>query len=89
MRDEIWRENAIHANALAKQLADGLKHALGEKVILTQPVNTNQVFCIIPDVAKQKLRDVGHQFYDWNTPGEVRFVTSLDNIEEDIRRLLK
>jgi threonine aldolase len=57
--------------------------------MLTQPVMTNQVFCIIPDDVKAKLRDAGHSFYDWNSPGEVCFVAAWDNSAEDVDKLLE
>lgn len=84
MREDTWRDNASHANKLAERLADGLSAALGERIAFTQPVDTNQVFCALPDDAKEKLRAAGHTFYDWNTPGEVRFVTAWDNTEADV-----
>jgi threonine aldolase len=89
MRNGMWRRNAAHANQLAQRLADGLTQTLGESAILTQPVETNQVFCVLPEPIKAKLREAGHTFYDWPTnPGEVRFVTSWDNTEQDINDLV-
>ncbi|HEX8762893.1 MAG TPA: beta-eliminating lyase-related protein [Candidatus Saccharimonadales bacterium] len=85
---DLWLRNARHANELAKRLGDGLKTKLGSAVSFTQPVATNQVFCILPPTIKTKLRSAGHEFYDWNSPGEVRFVTSWDNTDEDVDGLL-
>jgi threonine aldolase len=87
LRDEHWRENALHANALAKQLGEKLESMDG--VRLTQPVATNQVFCILPEAAKAAARKAGHMFYDWTSPGEVRFVTSWDNTTEDVEELFR
>lgn len=86
LRDEAWRDNAVNANQLARRLADGTQTALGGLATFrfTQPVDTNQVFCVIPKDVKKKLRAAGHQFYDWNTEDEIRFVTSWDNTEEDV-----
>jgi threonine aldolase len=89
MQNNVWRENASNANTLAKRLAEGLKEKLREQVSFTQPVVTNQVFCIIPDVTKTKLRAAGYTFYDWNSPGEVRFVTAWDNTAEDVDDFLE
>jgi len=89
LRDDIWRNNALHANNLAQALATGLQSVLGDRMTMTQPVVTNQVFCILPKDVTAKLRGVGYEFYDWPTnPGEVRFVTSWDNTESDIQNLI-
>lgn len=85
LQQSIWQENATRANAMAQQLADGLR---SKNSTLTQPVVTNQVFCLLPDDINKKLRAAGHLFYDWNSPGEVRFVTSWDNSETDIKNFL-
>jgi threonine aldolase len=89
LTNEHWRVNASNANSLAQRLANGLKQRLGERLILTQAVDTNQLFCILPDEVKQKLRNAGHVFYDWNTPGEVRFVTSWDSTEQEVDAFLQ
>lgn len=90
LKDDIWRTNAGHANKLAKSLADGLQEILGSRMRLTQPLATNQVFCVLPAEVTAKLRGAGHQFYDWPTnPGEVRFVTSWDNTKDDVAELLE
>lgn len=89
LRDDVWRDNGLHANQLAQDLAKGLQSALGDRVTMTQPVSTNQVFCILPGDVTSKLRELGYEFYDWPTnPGEVRFVTSWDNTESDVQALV-
>ena len=87
--DEHWRVNANNANTLAQRLAVGLKQRLGDRLTLTQPVDTNQVFCIVPEDVIKKLRHEKHLFYDWNTPGEVRFVTSWDSTEQEVDDFLR
>lgn len=89
LKNNLWLHNAQHANELAQKLGSGLQEKLGDRLTLTQPIDTNQVFCIIPDDIKKKLRETGHQFYDWNSPGEVRFVTAWDNTDEDVESLLR
>jgi len=82
LQDERWRKNAATANRLARMLADGL----GEGI--SRPVETNQVFCRLPSEVVGRIRAAGHDIYDWPT-GEVRFVSSWDNTEEDVNALLR
>lgn len=88
LHNNLWLLNARKANHLATMLADGLQSTLKDRVTFTQPTVTNQVFCILPQNITKNLRAAGYQFYDWNTAGEVRFVTSWDNTEKDVRDLL-
>ncbi|HTE58265.1 MAG TPA: beta-eliminating lyase-related protein [Verrucomicrobiae bacterium] len=88
LTDDLWRKNAEHANTLAKQLADALVEIDG--VSLTQALQTNQVFLVMPTELKEKLHAAGHHFYDWDVPKqEVRLVTAWDNKTEDIQRLMQ
>lgn len=88
IQDGLWLQNAQKANDMARTLADGLRKALHDRVVLTRPVVTNQVFCILPRNIIKKLRMAGHQFYDWSDPGEVRFVTSWDTTEKDVSDMI-
>ena len=88
LQNDLWLQNARQANHLAAMLAEGLRSKLKNEVIFTQPTVTNQIFCILPPNITASLRAAGYQFYDWNEVGEVRFVTSWDNTEKDVRDLL-
>lgn len=88
LKDGLWLKHAQHSNQLTKQLAENLRKKLNADITFTQPVMTNQVFCILPKAVTQNLRESGHVFYDWNSPDEVRFVVSWDNTIEDIRSLI-
>ncbi len=88
LRDGIWRENALKANRLAQQLAEGLRTASPE-ITLNQPVQINQIFCTMPETTKARLHEAGFEFYDWEEPGEVRLVVSWDNTEADVARFLE
>lgn len=86
LENELWKTNAAHANQLAQQLADGLAKLT---ILLTQPVETNQVFAKLDPKVVEKLHAAGHHFYKWNSEGnEYRFVTSWDNSKQDILNLL-
>lgn len=88
LRDDLWLDNASHANQLAQKLAAGLQTASPE-ILLTQPVEINQIFCTIPADIKQRVLAAGHTIYDWEEPGEIRFVVSWDNSEQDVDDILR
>jgi threonine aldolase len=79
---DLWRRAAEHANAMARRLAAGVAGV--EEVRLTQPVQANAVFAILPREATQRLqRD--HRFYVWDEDtGEVRWMCSWDTREEEV-----
>jgi threonine aldolase len=81
-RDELWRKCASHSNAMAIIMAEKL-HRIKE-VHITQPVQSNGIFIIIPhDVAERIRRH--YFFYPWNEKlSEYRLMTSWDTTEEDI-----
>jgi threonine aldolase len=79
---EIWKSNAIHANRMAQILRDKVAALPG--VTITQPVEANGVFAIIPERVIKPLQDK-YFFYMWNEQkSEVRWMTSFDTREEDI-----
>ena len=46
LRDGLWRRNALHANRMARRLAEGAATVPG--VTITQPVDANAVFAVLP-----------------------------------------
>ncbi len=82
LSNDLWRKNAKHANDLAKYLERNLKKI--PKVKLTQKVETNGVFAVIPEkyipIIQRK-----YFFYVWNEQiSEIRLMTSFDTKKEDI-----
>jgi threonine aldolase len=77
---ELWRRAAGNANAMAVRLAAGVSDAL----TVTQAVQANAVFAILPAGAAEALqRDF--KFYVWDEhTGEVRWMCSWDTTEEDV-----
>lgn len=79
---DLWLRSARHANAMAARLAEGVSVLPG--VRLTQPVQANAVFAILPPGVADRL----HQktfFYDWDhLSGEVRWMCAFDTTEADI-----
>jgi threonine aldolase len=83
LTDDVWKKNAAHANAMAKLLEKALLEVPGVKI--TQSVDANGIFAIIPPAAIPALQAV-HYFYVWNERlSEVRLMCSFDTTEDDIR----
>lgn len=83
---ERWHANASQANAMARRLADGLRAVPG--VTLTQAVQANAVFALLPPGWAETLQRDFH-FYTWNDEtGEVRLMTSWATAPEDVDELL-
>jgi threonine aldolase len=67
---------------MARRLADAVADV--PDVRITQPVEANAVFAIVPPEAVPALQEVA-QFYVWDDrSGEVRWMTSFDTTEQDI-----
>ena len=80
--DERWRRAAAHANAMASRLADRLAGADGVRI--TQSVDANAVFAVLPPGAAEKLLE-RWRFYVWDeSTGEVRWMCSWDTTPEDV-----
>lgn len=81
--ENIWLENARNSNAAAQKLLSAIDAIEG--VEITQPVQSNAIFLILPGDIIQKLRE-RYFFYDWDeSRNEVRLVCSWDTTEEDIK----
>ena len=80
--DDVWKANATHANKMAALLAEKVKEI--PQITITQKVQANGVFAIVPKEIVPKLKEE-YFFYDWNeATSEVRWMTSFDTREEDI-----
>ena len=80
--DGLWHTNAERSNSMAQYLAS--KVADIPAVTITQPVEANAVFAIIPESITAALQEVT-PFYVWNEmTNEVRWMCSWDTTTEDI-----
>ncbi|HEX3008939.1 MAG TPA: threonine aldolase, partial [Bacteroidales bacterium] len=78
----LWLRNAAHANEMAKRLSEEVKKI--PQVKITQEVQSNGVFAIVPKDIIPQLQDQ-YFFYEWNEfTGEVRWMTSWDTTTDDI-----
>jgi len=90
-RNDLWKVNASHANQMAKLLESEIR-AVCSGITITQPVQSNGVFVIMPESVARKV-SASYFFYPWNEVlSEYRLMTSWDTTEDDVNefvRLLK
>jgi threonine aldolase len=83
LHDDLWFENAAHANAMARLLAARLRD-LDDVVQLAYPVEANAVFPVLPRHAIEPLQRV-RRFYMWDAERDVaRWMTAWDTTAEDV-----
>src|SRR3990170_1345538 len=81
----LWKRNATHANRMAKLLGEQLTGIPG--VELTQPVEANAVFAILPPRIVPSMQERFY-FHIWNeAASEARLITSFDTTEQDVMEL--
>jgi threonine aldolase len=82
LNERIWYQNAVHANKMAQLLAE--KVSTIPQIKITQNVQANAVFAIIPENITERLQQK-YFFYVWDEhTNEVRWMTSFDTTLEDI-----
>jgi len=82
LTDELWRNNAVRANTMAKRLADGVAQVPG--ISLVYPVEANAVFATLPAEVTADLQR-RQPFYVWDEAASVvRWMTSFDTTNEDV-----
>lgn len=90
LTNDLWLENANHANAMAAKLCHELEEL--PEVTFIQKAESNQLFLTMPRPLIDRMLQ-SYFFYFWNEEkNEIRLVTSFDTKEDDIDefvRLLK
>ena len=81
-----WLRHAAHANAMARQLAAGLRTVPG--VTLSAEPAANAVFTRLPDPLAAALTARGWHFYNFTGAAGHRFMCGWDTTPEDITALL-
>jgi threonine aldolase len=81
-RNDLWKRCALRSNSMATMLAEQLEEI--PEVKITQKVQSNGVFVIIPSEIAENMR--GHYFfYPWDEKrSEWRLMCSWDTQEKDI-----
>lgn len=86
LKNDLWLKSAGHANRMAQKLATEAALIAGIKI--TQKVQGNEVFAIIP---RDKIEILQKEcfFYIWDeNASEVRWVCSFDTTESDITEFI-
>lgn len=82
LNDRIWLENAKNSNKAAQKLVTAMREIKG--IEITQKVESNSVFFILPKDITDKLRE-NYFFYDWDVSrNEMRLVCSWDTTDKDV-----
>lgn len=82
LSDDLWLQNASHANRMAKLLETKVKDIPGLRIV--QPVQANAVFASLPRQAIDKLLKK-YFFYIWDEDkNEVRWMASFNITEKQI-----
>ena len=82
LEGDLWLRSAAHANAMAARLARALRDT--PDVRITQPVEANGVFAVLPPAATTALQREW-RFYTWDeATGEVRWMCSWDTTEDEV-----
>ncbi|MET7336439.1 aminotransferase class V-fold PLP-dependent enzyme [Nonomuraea sp. NPDC005650] len=82
LTNDLWHENASHANRMAARLADGLADVPG--VSLAYPLQSNAVFAVIPPAVTETLKR-RYLFHYWDErAGIVRWMTAFDTTPEHV-----
>jgi threonine aldolase len=86
LSNDLWKRNATHANGIAKLLEQKLREI--PAVNITQKVDANGVFAILPKGIIEKAQEEIF-FYTWNDKtSECRFMCSFDTTEGDVEVLV-
>jgi threonine aldolase len=87
LSNDLWKRNASHANAMARKLGKELERIPNVK--LTQRVEANGIFALIPPRVIPDLQQE-HFFYIWNDKtNEVRLMCSFDTTDSDVQNFVK
>ena len=87
LTDNLWYDNALHSNEMAKKLYNELSNMKG--ITITRPCEVNSVFAILPAEVIPRLQEK-YFFYIWDDDThEVRFMTTFDTTIEDIDHFIE
>ncbi|GAB5562088.1 MAG: low specificity L-threonine aldolase [Synoicihabitans sp.] len=82
LENDVWLNYGRHANAMARQLADKLKHRFGLELV-TEP-EANAVFVHLEADVAQAMHDRGWHFYNFIGATGNRLMCSWDTKQEDL-----
>jgi len=91
LHEDVWLENARHANAMAAALSARLREVPGARLL--HPVEANEVFVEFPEKTVAALESAGFKFYRWplhvsESGVAVRLVTSYMTPKADVEAFI-
>lgn len=87
LSDDLWKQNALQANRMAALFTEELSKLPG--ITITQPVQANALFAVIPHHKIAPLMDKYH-FYVWDESRcEVRLMCSFNTEREHIDQFIR
>jgi threonine aldolase len=86
LSNDVWLQNARHANAMASKLAGRL--SADAKIDLVLPVEVNALFVRLPEQFAQDLQSRGWHFYKFIEPDVYRLMCSWATTDTEIDRFL-
>ena len=87
LTDGLWLELAANSNRMAKLLASEIADIQG--INMTQKVESNAVFAILPEDKLKKLHE-HYTFYDWDEARcEARWMCSWNTTEQDVEEFVR
>jgi threonine aldolase len=91
LSDDLWLENARHANTMAEALAQGLRTMPGALVL--HPVHANEIFVELPERTVVGLESDSFKFYRWPLHQSdhgiaIRLVTSYMTQGQDVEAFI-
>ncbi|MBN2236729.1 MAG: low specificity L-threonine aldolase [Bacteroidales bacterium] len=87
LANNVWEKNARHSNQMALYL--GQKLAAIPEIQISQKIETNGIWAIIPEALAVKMQDAQF-FYPWEEArNEYRIMTAFDTSEEEIDRFIE
>jgi threonine aldolase len=84
LENDLWLENARHANAMARRLADGIGTLPDATIVYPE---ANELFPVLPENVVAGLEQDGFVFYRW-PGGSIRLVTSFATTVESVDAFL-
>ena len=82
--NDVWLNNARHANAMARHLSDRIRDVPGVRLMFEPAVNA--VFAELPVEVQKGLRDRGWRFYTFIGEGGCRLMCAWDTAKETVDR---
>ena len=86
LNNDVWLQNARHANAMALALADRLRSSA--KIDIVLPVEANALFVRMPEQLARSLHSRGWHFYKFIEPDVYRLMSSWATTDAEIDRLV-